>query len=84
MRTTATVNDELIAAAMQHGGTREHAAMIRQLLGEFVDREASRRIAALGGTETSPCNPWFISPGRCLRRLGPRAPDPDLFFANRG
>ena len=57
MRTTATVNNDLIAAAMQHGGIGERAAMIRQVRGEFVDREAGRRIAALGGTETRPCNP---------------------------
>ncbi|MGA2850822.1 MAG: type II toxin-antitoxin system VapB family antitoxin [Terracidiphilus sp.] len=50
MRTTIALDDELIRQAQQYTGITEKAALIKLALTELVQREAARRLAALGGT----------------------------------
>jgi Arc/MetJ family transcription regulator len=50
MRTTIALDDELIRLAQQYTGITEKAALVKMALTELVQREAARRLAALGGT----------------------------------
>jgi Arc/MetJ family transcription regulator len=50
MRTTVTLDDDLIAAAQEYTGIKEKSALIRAALTALVEREAARRLARLGGT----------------------------------
>jgi Arc/MetJ family transcription regulator len=50
MRTTVTLDDELVRKAQEYTGITEKAALLRRALKEMIHREASRRLAALGGT----------------------------------
>jgi Arc/MetJ family transcription regulator len=50
MRTTITIDDDLLAAAAQYSGLKEASAIIRHALKDYVAGEASRRLAALGGS----------------------------------
>jgi Arc/MetJ family transcription regulator len=50
MRTTIALDDELIRQAEQYTGIKEKAALVREALTQLVQREAARRLAALGGT----------------------------------
>jgi Arc/MetJ family transcription regulator len=49
-RTTVTLEDDLIRKAQAFTGVREKSAVIREALTQLVQREAARRLAALGGT----------------------------------
>jgi Arc/MetJ family transcription regulator len=51
MRTTIAIDDELLAKAQEYADATETSAVIRQALKAFVEREAARRLARLGGTE---------------------------------
>ena len=51
MRTTLTLDDELLAQAQQVGGLTERTQLIREALRALVQRESARRLARLGGTE---------------------------------
>jgi Arc/MetJ family transcription regulator len=51
MRTTVTLDDELVAKAEFYTGIHEKSALIREALTVLVQREAARRLARLGGTE---------------------------------
>lgn len=51
MRTTLNIDDELLAEAMRLTGIEEKTAVVRAGLQALVSREASRRLAKLGGTE---------------------------------
>lgn len=50
MRTTITIDDELMARAAHYSGLDEPAAIIRFALKDYIAGEAARRLAALGGT----------------------------------
>jgi Arc/MetJ family transcription regulator len=50
MRTTIALDEELIRQAQQYTGIKEKAALIKLALTQLVQREAARRLAALGGT----------------------------------
>jgi Arc/MetJ family transcription regulator len=50
MRTTVTLDDDLIAAAQEFTGITEKSALLRAALTALVEREAARRLARLGGT----------------------------------
>ncbi len=50
MRTTVTLNDELLSQARMFTGIQETSVLIEQALKGFVEREAARRLARLGGT----------------------------------
>jgi Arc/MetJ family transcription regulator len=49
MRTTVTLDDELLAKARKYTGIEEKAALVNAGLKALVEREAARRAAALGG-----------------------------------
>lgn len=49
-RTTVTVEDDLMRKAQAYTGVKEKSALIREALSQLVQREAARRLAALGGT----------------------------------
>jgi Arc/MetJ family transcription regulator len=51
MRTTVTIDDDLIATAAKYTGIKERATLIRMGLEALVQREAARRLARLGGSE---------------------------------
>ena len=50
MRTTLTLDDELMAAAGEYSGLTEKSAIVRVALQAYVAREAARRLARLGGS----------------------------------
>lgn len=51
MRTTVTLDDELLAKAEEYTGIHERSALLREALKLLVAREAARRLALLGGSE---------------------------------
>lgn len=51
MRTTVTLDDELLARAQQLCGDLERSALLKEALRALVQRESARRLAALGGSE---------------------------------
>jgi Arc/MetJ family transcription regulator len=50
IRTTVTLEDDLIRKAQAYTGVKEKSSLIREALTQLVQREAARRLAALGGT----------------------------------
>jgi Arc/MetJ family transcription regulator len=50
MRTTITLEDELVEDLRESTGIKETSALVRQALVEMRQREAGRRLAALGGS----------------------------------
>ena len=53
MRVTLDIDDTLLARAGEYTGETEKSALVRMGLEALVEREASRRLAALGGTMRS-------------------------------
>jgi Arc/MetJ family transcription regulator len=51
MRITVTIEDQLLENAQRYSGVTNKSAVIRTALKAFVEREAGRRLAAMGGTE---------------------------------
>ncbi|MDN6511309.1 MULTISPECIES: type II toxin-antitoxin system VapB family antitoxin [unclassified Corynebacterium] len=51
MRTTVTIDDELMDKAAALSGTTERSALLRKGLETYVEIESARRLAALGGTD---------------------------------
>ena len=51
MRTTLALDDELVAKAEAYTGIRERSALVREALRALIEREATRRLARLGGSE---------------------------------
>lgn len=51
MRTTVNIDDALLERAEAYTGIRERSALIRRALKELVEREAGRRLIALGGSD---------------------------------
>jgi Arc/MetJ family transcription regulator len=50
LRTTIALDDDLIKAAQEYTGLVEKSALMREALKALIEREAARRLAALGGT----------------------------------
>lgn len=50
MRTTVALDDKLIQTAQEYTGIEEKAALLREALKALIQREAGRRLIALGGT----------------------------------
>nr|WP_314260634.1 type II toxin-antitoxin system VapB family antitoxin [uncultured Devosia sp.] len=59
MRTTVTIDDKLLEDAKEISGIKETSALVKQALTQLVHREASRQLAAMGGTE-----PNLVTPPR--------------------
>lgn len=51
MRTTLALDDDLVAKAQAYSGVTEKTALVREALKALIEREASRRLARLGGSE---------------------------------
>jgi Arc/MetJ family transcription regulator len=51
MRTTVSLDDELLAKAEKYTGLHEKSALLREALTALVEREAARRLALLGGSD---------------------------------
>ena len=51
MRTTINLDDELLAKAQRYTGIAEKSELIREALRALVQREASRRMVLLGGSD---------------------------------
>lgn len=64
MRTTVTIDDQLLKDAKEYSGIEETSALVREALKGLVAREAGRRLARLGGTM-----PDIVAPPR--RRFPP-------------
>ncbi len=53
MRTTVTIDDELLEHASALTGTRETSALLKQGLHALIQQESARRLARLGGSDAS-------------------------------
>lgn len=51
MRTTLTLDDDLIKTASEYSGLSEKSAVVRLALKAYIAREAARRLARLGGSQ---------------------------------
>jgi Arc/MetJ family transcription regulator len=51
MRATVALDDELLRKAQEVTGVTERTALLREALKALIHLEASRRLAAVGGTE---------------------------------
>ncbi|MGD0789440.1 MAG: type II toxin-antitoxin system VapB family antitoxin [Terracidiphilus sp.] len=51
MRATVALDDELVRKAQELSGVTERTALLREALKALIHFEASRRLAAVGGTE---------------------------------
>ena len=49
MRTTLNIDDDLLGRAGEYTGETEKTALVRMGLEALIEREAARRLAALGG-----------------------------------
>jgi len=50
MRTTVTLDDELVKRVQEYTGVTERTVLLREALKALIHLEASRQLAALGGT----------------------------------
>ncbi len=51
MRTTLSLDDELLQKAQAYTGLREKSALVREALRALIERESARRLARLGGSQ---------------------------------
>lgn len=51
MRTTVTLDDDLIAKASSLTGVKERGILLKEALRALVERESAMRLAQLGGSE---------------------------------
>ena len=63
MRTTVTIDDDLLADAREFTGIADTPSLLREALKALIEREAARRLSRLGGSA-----PDFVAPPR--RRFG--------------
>ncbi len=51
MRTTVTLDDELVRKATKYSGIKSNSELINFTLKSFIQREAGRRLAEMGGSD---------------------------------
>ncbi|WP_226583398.1 type II toxin-antitoxin system VapB family antitoxin [Acuticoccus sediminis] len=51
MRTTVTLDDQLLKRAVALSGVHERGTLLREALTALIERESAKRLARLGGTE---------------------------------
>ena len=51
MRTTINLDDDLLAKAQRYTGITEKSEIVREALRALVQREASRRMILMGGSD---------------------------------
>ena len=66
MRTTITLDDELLAKATRLAGPLDRSALISAGLKAFIERESARRLARLGGSQ-----PGLTAASRRRPKAGP-------------
>ncbi len=49
MRTTLTLDDELLGKAEEYTGLSEKTAIVREAMKALIERESARRLARMGG-----------------------------------
>ncbi|HMH14219.1 MAG TPA: type II toxin-antitoxin system VapB family antitoxin [Edaphobacter sp.] len=49
MRTTLTLDDELLDKAEEYTGLSEKTSIVREALKALIERESARRLARMGG-----------------------------------
>lgn len=52
MRTTVTIDDDLLVKAEELTGVHEKSALLRDGLKALIERESARRLAKLGGSQS--------------------------------
>lgn len=72
MRTTVTIHDELWEKVEEYFDSEEKGVLIRRALREMVQREAGRRLAALGGSDPGA---WAAPRRRPPRFINPETPN---------
>ncbi len=65
MRTSVTLDDDLMARAAEYTGIRERSVLIQTAVEALVQRDAARQLARLGGSQ-----PDFV-PGPRKRYFDP-------------
>ncbi len=50
MRTTVTIDDDLVAKAAEYSGIDEKSKLLNFVLDSYIKKMSARRLAALGGT----------------------------------
>lgn len=53
MRTTVTIDEQLLALAAELTGTTERATLLRKGLEALIQQESARRLASLGSTDSA-------------------------------
>jgi Arc/MetJ family transcription regulator len=75
MRTTVTLDDELLAKAGKAIGTSERTVLLHEGLKALIEREAARRLIQLGGTmpdaKAAPRHRMGVASGPVRRRTPP-------------
>jgi Arc/MetJ family transcription regulator len=51
MRTTLSLDDDLVRKAQSYTGVSEKSSLVREALIALIERESARRLARLGGSE---------------------------------
>jgi Arc/MetJ family transcription regulator len=51
MRTTITIDDDLLAKATKLSGEADRTAVIREALRALIERESAKRLALMGGSQ---------------------------------
>jgi len=51
MRTTITIDDQLLAKAIKLMGPMDRTSILSESLKALIERETARRLARMGGTE---------------------------------
>ena len=51
MRTTVTLDDELLKRAQDLSGLKDRGALLKEALRALIERESARRLIQLGGSE---------------------------------
>lgn len=64
MRTTLALDDELVAKAQALTGLKEKSGLVREALKALIERESTRRLARLGGSERAAAAPGRRRPAR--------------------
>jgi Arc/MetJ family transcription regulator len=64
MRTTLSLDDELVAKAQAFTGLKQKSSLIREALKALIERESARRLARLGGSEPEMDSPPRRRPAR--------------------
>ncbi|HTW48859.1 MAG TPA: type II toxin-antitoxin system VapB family antitoxin [Acidobacteriaceae bacterium] len=73
MRTTVTLDDELLKKAQEYTGITEKSALANAGLTALIQREAARRLARMGGTAPGLKAPPRRRPPVTARRRRPKA-----------